>query len=371
MEKVKAGIIGAGNVGKVHVEALRRLGNVEILGVSGSSQRSAEERARQLGIPRVYQNYQEMLADPDIQVVHNCTPNQLHYQINRDALLAGKHVLCEKPLTVEPEQARELVELAEQRNLVHGVMFNYRMYPMVQEARSAILGGDIGQINLVHGSYLQDWLLYDTDYNWRLESELGGLSGALADIGSHWCDLAEFMTGSRIVSVFVDMDTVVPERTDLQGRRHRVRVEDYATVLLRFANGARGVFTVSQVSPGHKNRLRIEVDGARAALAWDQEQPEQLWFGYRSEANRILLKEPANLRVGSSYAHYPAGHIEGWPDGLKNLLAEFYQAVRQEKLPSNNSPGFPTFKDGYRSVAIISAMLDSYRTGQWVKIIVE
>lgn len=368
MGKIKVGIIGTGNAAKAHLEALRRLGFVEVLGVAGSSPGRSAVWARQMEIPRSYKSYHEMLEDPEIQVVHNCTPNILHYEVNYHSLMAGKHVFCEKPLTVDPEQARELVELAGRKNLAHGVMFNYRMYPMVQEARAAVLKGEIGKVNLIHGSYLQDWLLYDSDYNWRMDPGHGGSSGALADIGSHWCDLAEFVTGLRITSVFADMDAVVPQRTDSQGIRRRMGVEDYATVLLRFENGARGVFTVSQVSPGHKNSLRVEVDGSRAALAWDQEQPERLWYGCRNEACRILLKESAGLGPGRDYSHYPAGHVEGWPDAVKNAVCRFYEYIRQGRQQFKNNPGFPTFADGYRSVALISAMLKSYKNGRWEEI---
>lgn len=365
MNKIKVGIIGAGRIGKAHLEALRRLGFVEVLGVAGRSPERSTMLARQLGFPRSYNSYLEMLEDPDIQVVHNCTPNKLHYEVNRQALLSGKHVFCEKPLTTDAEQARELVELAAMQNAVHGVMFNYRMYPMVQEARDAALKRKIGKINLVHGSYLQDWLLYDSDYDWRLDCDQGGTSGALADIGSHWCDLVEFVTGLRVTAVYADMATVVPERIDFQGKRRRIEVEDYATVLLRFDNGARGAFTLSQVSAGHKNRLRIEVDGSGAAMAWDQEKPERLWFGYRNEPSRILVKEPSCLGAGETYSHYPAGHVEGWPDGVKNAISKFYEYIKQDKRLTKDIPDFPTFKDGYRSVALISAMLKSYSSGRW------
>ncbi|MEZ6102200.1 MAG: Gfo/Idh/MocA family oxidoreductase [Pirellulaceae bacterium] len=381
--KIKAGIIGTGFIGPAHVEAGRRLGNVEFVGVAEASQELADRKAIELSIPKGFGNYRDMLADPEIQVIHNCTPNHLHFEVNRDILAAGKHVISEKPLAMNTNESKELVRLAESSGLIHAVDFNYRFYPLVQHARQMVKSGDVGDVFAIHGSYLQDWLFLATDWNWRLIPELSGDSRAIADIGSHWCDLLQFITGLQITRVFADLRTVHANRMkpkkevetyagkQLQPSDYEaqpINTEDYASVLIELSNGAHGVFTVSQVAAGRKNRLYFEIDGSKCALSWDQEKPNEMWIGYREKANEILAKDPSLLHPDArEYAHYPGGHPEAYPDGPKNLFRNVYRAVAAGgKQPA--APDWSTFVDGHKEVAICEAVLQSHRSKSWVEV---
>lgn len=380
MKTVKAGVIGTGFIGPAHVEALRRLGFVEVVALAERDQATADEKAAALGIPRAYGDYRKLLADPGVAVVHNCTPNNLHFDINQAILDAGKHCVSEKPLAINSQQTRSLTEAAKQSGLVNAVDFNYRGYPLVQHARAMCQAGEVGEIYSISGSYFQDWLYLDTDYSWRLEPEISGESRALGDIGSHWCDLVQFATGLTITEVMGDLVTVhqtrrKPKRAieTFAGKLLRpedyeevpIETEDYASVLFACDSGARGVFGVSQVAAGRKNRLYFEIHGSKRALAWDQESPNELWIGYREKPNEVLIKDPSLLKEAArSYAHYPGGHPEGYPDGPKNLFANIYRTV----LGDPDAGGFPTFADGHRAVAIVEAILTSHRARQWTKV---
>ncbi len=384
METIKVGVIGTGFIGPAHVEALRRLGSVEVVSLAESNSQLAEEKARQLRIPRYFGNYKDLLRDDEIQVVHNCTPNFLHFKINKDVIAAGKHLISEKPLAMNSRESAELVYLAKEAGILNGINFNYRFYPLIQHARAQIRDGKAGDVRLVHGSYLQDWLLFETDYNWRLEPAVGGKSRAVADIGSHWCDLIQHVTGLKIVEVMADVSTIIPVRkkpkraietfagkglkpSDFEDVK--ISTEDYASVLLRFESGAHGVFTVSQVSPGRKNRLYFEIDGAYQSFVWDQERPEEMWLGYRDRPNELLVKDPSLLDPQAKpYAHYPGGHPEGYPDGPKNFFRNFYAWVAQAKLPPKNRLDFATFEDGHTEILICEAILKSARSKKWVKV---
>lgn len=381
MRRIKAGLIGAGFIGPAHLEAVRRIGHVDMVALSAVPEALARARAAELHVPHVYADYRDMLADPEIEVIHNCTPNHLHFEINREILAAGKHVISEKPLALTPEEANELARLAAGAGVANAVCFNYRMYPLVQEMRARVARGDIGDVRLVHGGYLQDWLLLQSDYNWRVDPKRGGASRAVADIGSHWIDTVEFITGQQVQAVMADLGTFITSRTrsgDLEtfsgaaggaGEAVRVETEDCATILLRFANGAKGSLTVSQISAGRKNRLHLEVDGSGEAFAWDQERPSELWIGRRNEANGSLLRDPSLLtEAARGYAHYPGGHNEGWPDGLKNLCAQFYRYVAEGKNPLRDPAPFPTFETGAHLVRVVFAVLESNRRGTWVPV---
>lgn len=384
MRKIKVGIIGTGFIGPTHIEAIRRLGFVEVVALAETSQEAAEKKAAELGIPKAYGDYHDMLQDSEIKVVHNCTPNHLHFQINKEIILAGKHVISEKPLAMDSKESAELLALAEKRGVVHGVNFNYRQFPSVQNLQAKITGGELGKVNLVHGSYLQDWLMYDTDFNWRLAPEFGGKSRAVADIGSHWCDTVQFVTGKRIVEVFADLATVIPvrkkpifnvatfeEQTASEDMYEDVPIntEDYASVLVRFEDGSRGVFTVSQVSAGRKNRLSFEVDGSKSSAFWNQEEPEKLWMGHRDKPNELLLADAALFSMGArSSIHHPGGHNEGWPDALKNMMLNFYTFIREGKSLKTDKPNFATFEDGHLSMCITDSILESHQQQKWVKV---
>jgi predicted dehydrogenase len=383
MKRIKAGIIGTGFIGAAHLDAIRRLGFVEVVALAENGLESAEKKCAKFGISKAYGDYKELLRDDEIQVVHNCTPNHLHFQINKEIILSGKHVLSEKPLAVSSEESAELLELAKIHRVVNGVNFNYRQFPIVQQLKQMIRNNDLGKVNVVHGSYLQDWLLYDTDYNWRLDPEICGKSRAVADIGSHWCDTVQFVIEKQIVEVFADLATVVPVRkkpahhnSSFQPNKDEgiyeeipIQTEDYASVLIRFDDGTKGVFTVSQVSAGRKNRLSFAIDCRKNSAYWNQEEPEKLWIGHRDRPNQTLLADPGLLTPeAQEFIHHPGGHNEGWPDALKNMMYNFYSYIREGKDPLNEKPNFATFEDAHLSMCINDAILESYAAGQWTSV---
>lgn len=378
MKKLGMGLVGPGFIAAHHIDAVRRLGDVEIVGIAGSSLDSAKKRARELGVARAYANYQELLADPAVHVVHNTTPNHLHKEISLAALRAGKHVISDKPLASSVQESRELFEAARDAGVANAVTFNYRGHALVQQARAMVAKGKLGAPVFIHGCYLQDWLTDERTYSWRLDPKLGGASSALGDIGSHWCDLAEHVTGARITAVLADLHTAVPVRQapvasakafanqtkSTQRRKITITSEDIASVLLRFDNGARGSLIVGQVLPGHKNDLRLEVNGRVASLAWQQEKPNELWIGHHAQANTLLARDPALLDASArSYAHLPAGHPEAWADAFRNLIADAYAWIRKGGKPETKPAALPSFADGYRNSLVIDAMLRSHAAG--------
>lgn len=378
---IQVGIIGSGFIGPAHLEALRRLGDVEVVALCDSTREAAESKARALHVPHAYDNADALLAHPGLAVVHNCTPNHLHAAINRQILRAGKHVFSEKPLCMTGEEAHELVQLAEQAGVVHGVSFVYRQFAMVQQAASMRRAGSVGRLFSAHGTYLQDWMLLETDYNWRVDAGQGGASRAVADIGSHWCDTVQFVTGKRIVEVMADLSIVWPTRKasasgaatfshddDARYVDRPVSTEDIGSVLFRFEDGSKGCFHVSQVSAGRKNRLSFEINGSACSLAWDQETPQRLWIGQRAQPNQLLSDDPGlmNADVAAS-AHFPGGHIEGWPDAFKNMLSQFYQAVREGRKPSR-SETFASFYDGANVMYLIEAIVKSHQEQRWIRV---
>lgn len=381
MTRIGMGLVGAGFVGPHHVDAVRRLGFVDVVAVAGSSEDSARGKADALGVRKSYGSYQALLDDPDVQVVHNATPNHLHYEISSAALARGKHVVSDKPLAMTSAQAKRLVNEAQRAGVVAAVTFNYRGNPLVQQARLAIARGDIGPPHFLHGHYLQDWLLKDTDYSWRLDPEKGGASSAVADIGSHWCDLAQHVTGLKITHVLGDLTTVVKKRRKPNGSREAfaagngdgelvdVMVEDLASVLVRFENGARGCFSVGQVCGGHKNDLVLEVCGAKASLRWRQEDQNELWIGHRDRANEVLQKDPSLLDDGArGYAHLPGGHQEAWADAFLNVMREIYTCIAAGPPYPALSPMVATFEDGFRANRIVDAILESAADGgAWMR----
>jgi predicted dehydrogenase len=366
---IKAAVVGTGFIGVVHVEALRRLG-IEVTGVVGSTPERAAEKARAAALPAPYPSFEAMLGDPAVEVVHLTTPNRLHFEQARAALAAGKHVVCEKPLGMDSTETAELLRLAEQSGLVHAVNFNIRFYAQCLQARARVQAGDIGDVRLISGGYLQDWLLLDTDWNWRLDPAEGGSLRAVGDIGSHWLDLVQFITGRRVETVMADLTTFIPVRHRPTGPvetfssggggetvETAMETEDAAGILLRLTGGARAVLTVSQVSAGRKNRLSWEIDGSESALAWHSEAPEELWIGHRGRPNELLLSEGGD---------YPPGHAEGFPDTFKRLYRAVYGAVAAGE-PSTE-PGYPTFADGHDEAVIADAIARSHAEQRWVTV---
>lgn len=374
--EIGAAVIGSGFIGTVHVEALRRLG-VRVHGVLGTSAERAAARAEQLGVDQGYASLDELLADDRVDVVHVTSPNHLHHPQVREILGAGRHVVCEKPLAMTSEESAELVRLAAESGRVNAVNFNIRFYPLNQHVREIVAAGDLGDVRLVTGHYFQDWLLLETDWNWRLEPSRGGALRAVGDIGSHWLDLLSFVTGQRITSVIADLATFIPTRRQPAGPvvtfsteraadtvEREIQTEDTATILLRFENGARGSVAISQLSPGRKNSLRYEVDGSSAAAAWDSEQPDQLWIGHRERANEILIRNPALMGPsGSAAAALPGGHVEGFADTFRSLFRAIYADIGNGG-PAE-VPGYPTFADGHDEMLVGDAVAASAREGRW------
>jgi predicted dehydrogenase len=377
LAEIGAAVVGTGFIGAVHVEALRRLG-VHVHGVVGSSRERAAGRSRELGLPPAYDSFQAMLDDKRVEVVHVTSPNHLHHEHAKAALEAGKHVVCEKPLAMTPTESADLLRIAEHSGRVHATNFNIRFYPVCQHVHGMVKHGELGEVRLVSGQYLQDWLLLETDWNWRLEPALGGELRAVSDIGSHWMDLTSFLTGRKIVAVMAELATFIQKRrqpagpveTFSSGRGvqtvdREIHTEDCATILLRYEDGARGALTVSQVSPGRKNSLRFEIDGASSSAAWDSERPDELWIGHRGRTNEILLRDPAILNdEGRRAASLPGGHAEGFADTFRALYAAVYSAVAEGR-PGD---GYPTFADGHDEMLVCDAVARSSREQRWVDV---
>ncbi len=373
-------VIGSGFIGTVHIEALRRIG-VNVAGLLGSTRDRAAARAEQVDVGRAYASLDELLDDDRVNVVHVTSPNELHYPQVKAILAAGRHVVCEKPLAMTAQESGDLVRLAAASGLVNAVNFNIRFYPLNQHVAAFVRDGGVGDVRLVTGRYFQDWLLYDTDWNWRLEPERGGALRAVGDIGSHWLDLTTFLTGQRVEAVMADLTTFIPVRYRPTGPVETfsteraadtvavdIRTEDVATVLLRFENGARGQFAVSQLSPGRKNSLHYEIDGSSSAVAWDSEQPEQLWIGHRDRPNELLLRNPALMNaLGAQAARLPGGHVEGFFDTFGALFLAIYEDVAAGRPAA--SPRYPTFADGHDEMLVGDAIAESARAGAWVDVV--
>ncbi|WCB95046.1 Inositol 2-dehydrogenase/D-chiro-inositol 3-dehydrogenase [Baekduia alba] len=374
-KELRVGIAGAGFIGAVHARSARLAGG-RLVGVAASSPESARRAADRLDVPKAYMSADELVADPELDVVHICTPNHLHGPLALAALAGGKHVVCEKPLATATQDAEALADAARAADRVAAVPFVYRYYPTVREARARVADGGLGAVHLVHGTYLQDWLLSSEDHNWRVDPALGGASRAFADIGSHWCDLAEFVTGQRIARLSARTHTAVPERRDGPARAafavadgnggalHAVATEDVALVQFETDGGAMGSLVVSQVSAGRKNALRLEVDAAGGALAFDQEDPETLWWG-RREAATLLRRDPGTLSPPAArLAVLPAGHPQGYADCFDLFVADVYAAIRDGVDPD----GLPRFADGVRAARLTDAVMASAAQHAWVDV---
>lgn len=378
--EINAAVVGVGFVGVAHVEALRRIG-VNVIGVVGSTPERAEARARAANLPRVYESLEALLTDPAVDVVHVASPNHAHAEQVRAVLAAGKHIVCEKPLALTTEETADLLLRAETSGLVHAVCYNIRFYPLCHQMRAMVASGAIGEPRLVSGSYLQDWLLLPTDWNWRLEPEKAGVLRAIADIGSHWFDLARFVMGRRVVQVMADLYTLVPVRRHPPGPvetfastspdqdliEEPMTSDDGAGILLRFDDDAKGVLTVSQVSAGRKNSVSIEVAGSESAIAWSSEDSDRLWIGHRGRANEILHRDPALVDPDvRSVIAYPGGHAEGYPDTFRALFAKVYADV--ERGAPSPEPAYPTFADGHDALCVLEAVQRSDAEARWVKV---
>lgn len=375
----KVTIVGTGFMGPTHTEALRRIG-VSVAGIMGSSPEKSKAAAKALGLEKAYPDFDAVLADNEVVAVHLCVPNLLHHPMAKAALMAGKHVMCEKPLAMNSAESAELVALAESKDLAAGVCYNLRYYPINQQTRAMVQGGDIGEILHVNGNYVQDWLLKETDFNWRVMAKESGPLRAVSDIGTHWLDMVQSATALEVEAVFADLQTFLPVRKRAVGGTQTfsseaattyenvtVDTEDYGAILLRFKGGARGSLHVSQVCAGRKNAFRYEIAGSKAALAWNGERPDELWVGHRDKANEILVKDPSLLAEdAATFASYPGGHAEGYPDSFKQCFRAFYGYIAEGDY--SVVPVFPTFADGHTEIQLCDAILESAETEQWVKV---
>lgn len=380
MRKLNTAIIGTGFMGRVHTEGVRRLGNVEVVAVAGSSEDSARKFADSIGIPKSTGDYRTLLEDPSLDAVHVLTPNALHHPMSMAALKAGKAVLCEKPLTMSSSEAKEMVNLAKKKNLANAVCHNLRFYPVVQHVRQLILSGELGSILHVQGTYSQDWLLYDTDFNWRIEPKSNGALRAMGDIGSHWMDMVQHLTGLPITAVCADLATFHKTRKrpkvaiqTFAGKKLKpsdyeevpITTDDYGAVLLQLGESARGAFTVSQVAAGNKNKFVFEIYGTKMGVSWNQERPDELWIGRRNEPNMVIVKDPSLLKgPAAGFADLPGGHSEGYDDSHKQLYRRFYARVADPKAPID----YPTFEDGLRGMVLLEKVMQSAKKRGWVNV---
>lgn len=380
MKEWKTAVLGTGFMGRVHLEAIRRLGNVQVVALASLEEDVARRLAAQFSVGRVESDYRKVLEDPSIDVVHVCTPNSQHCPMALEALKAGKHVVCEKPLSTTVEEARTLVAEVARAKRRDCLNHNLRYYPLVQQIRRLCEAGELGEILVVQGTYSQDWLLYDTDWNWRVDAAEGGASRCMADIGSHWFDMAEHVTGQRVTSLCADIQTFHKTRKKPKGpvetfagkllqpdeyEQVPIATEDYGGVIFRMGGRVRGSMTASQVSAGRKNRLSIEVYGTKGGAAWDQEKPNELWLGNRNSNNQLLVKDPSLLLPGAqSYAELPGGHAEGYGDTFKQNFRRFYASLES----ADSDVEYPRFRDGLRQMTILQAVLDSNRSRGWVDV---
>ncbi len=365
MKKLRVGLVGFGFIGPHHLEAIRRTGLGDVVSIATRHAAAARAEAERFGIAHSTGDWRTLVADPDIDVIDIATPTGLHAPIALAAVAAGKHVIVDKPLALTSAEAKKMLAAARRAGVVHAVTFNIRYNVMLQHARALIARGDLGAIRLVRGHYLQEWLLKETDFNWRLDPAQAGALGMVADAGAHWYDLAEHLTGHRITRVLADLSTAVPTRVTAGGRRTRVQVPDLGLILCEFANGARGQFATSALCAGHKNDLTIEVAGSVASARWEQERPDELWLGHRDQPNQLVRKDPPLLDPSvRHYAALPGGHAEAWPDAFRNLMRNILGFIAAGRDPREaDELAFPTFATGLRIALLVDAIAASAAAG--------
>ena len=377
MERIRTAVIGTGFMGRVHLEALRRIEHVDVVEVAATSTEKARAAAAGYNVLNATGDWQDVMRDPSIDAVHIATPNDSHFPIAKAALEAGKHVLCEKPLAMLSAQAQALTDLAAAKKLRNALCHNLRFYPMVQQMRAMREAGAFGEILVVQGTYSQDWMLYETDWNWRVDPKVSGPSRVMADIGSHFFDMAEHVTGLKVSAVCSDLQIFWPTRKQPKGGGEtfsgktvgetidtKIVTEDFGTTLFHMGK-ARGAMTASQVSAGRKNGLVLEIYGTKGGASWRQEAPEELWLGHRDAPNQVLMKDPSLLdRHAAAFADYPGGHAEGYPDTHKQLYRRFYASIADLSA----KPDYPQFVDGLRQMKILDAELASHESRAWVDV---
>lgn len=378
LSTIGAAVVGTGFIGAVHLSTLRRLG-IPIVGVLGSSAARGADRARALGVAKAYGSLDELLADPAVQMVHVTSPNVAHYPQVKAILAAGKHVICEKPLAMTSAQSAEMVAMARASGKVAAVCYNTRFYPLNQHAHGMMKAGELGDLRLITGHFHQDWLAKDTDWNWRLEAAEGGPLRSVSDIGTHWVDLTNFVTGQKPVSIMADLATFIPERQKPLGpvetftatkgptETRKIDTDDAATILLRYANGGRGMMSTSQISHGRRGLLCWDISGSKASAAWSAEHPEDLWIGHREAPNQILLRDPSLMNpTGAAAAFMPGGHPEGFADTWAAFFTQVYRDVARGGRGADST--WATFDDGHYEMLFCDAVLASAASGTWTNV---
>ena len=382
MSTIKVGVIGTGYIGMVHLEILRRLGGVEVVAVADANKGLASAAAAKFGVGRVFGDADALIADPAVEVVHNCAPNNVHFDINAKAIRAGKELLSEKPLALDSRESAGLLELAEKHGTLTAIDFCYRYYPVVQEAAARARRGDLGEVRAFMGHFLQDWLFYETDYSWRLDPKVAGQANVVADLGSHWFDLVQFVTGQKIVEVMAELHTCLPKRRKPkagplsfgageagESEEAAITLDDYASLFLKLENGARGNFTTCQVAAGRKVDLEIQVFGSKESYAWSHVHPNALWIGHREKANEVFY-ESSLLQAEETrkYATLPTGHPLGYHDAVFNLFRDYYEALAAKRAGKPYRATFPDFRTGHEMMCVIDAAVRSGKSGRWASV---
>lgn len=375
---IGAAVVGTGFIGTVHTQALRRLG-AQVRGVLGSSAARGAARAAEMGVPKAYADLDDLLADTSVDVVHVTSPNHAHYAQVLAILRAGKHVICEKPLAMTSAESAEMVEVARASGKVAAVCYNIRFYPLNQQAHGMVAAGDLGDIRFISGHYHQDWLAKPTDWNWRLVAEEGGALRSVGDIGTHWVDLTSFVTGLKAEAVMAELATFIPERqkptgpvetfSSAAGATEPVTMDtdDAAMIVIRYAGGARGVMSTSQINMGRKNSLQWDIAGAEASAAWDSETPDHLFIGHRGRANETLMRDFTLMNAtGVAAAAMPPGHVEGFADSFFNFFRAVYADV--EAGGRQDASTWATFEDGHYEMRFCDAVLVSAQEERWVRL---
>jgi len=382
MKTIKVGLIGTGYIGMVHLEMLRRLGGIEVAAVADKDEGLARAAAARFAIPKVYGSADELIADHEVEVVHDCAPNNVHFDNNAKALRAGKEVLSEKPLALDSRESAELLALAQKHKTLTAINFCYRYYPVVQEAAARARRGDLGDVRAFVGHFLQDWLFFETDYSWRLDPKVAGKANVIADLGSHWCDLVQFITGQKIVEVMAELHTCLPKRLKPKagplsfgagkaGESEEVEItlDDYASLFLKLENGARGNFTTCQAAAGRKVDIELQIFGSKESYAWSHVHPNALWIGHREKANEVFYESSLQQAEETrKYAALPTGHPMGYHDAVFNLFRDYYEAVAAKRAGKPYKATFPDFRTGHEMMCVIDAAVESDRTGRWIKV---
>ena len=366
MKKLKIGIIGLGFIGPQHIDGLRRVPGVEVAAVCDRDTEILKTVQTHYDVPMYCTDWRELIADPALDVIHNCTPHAMHDEINRAAILAGKHIYCEKPLSNSAAQARAIWQLAVEKGVAHGLNHQYRMNAPVQEMKARLQNGLAGRPLLAYGQYLQESASQATDWSSRMENT--GIARTINDIGIHWLDTACCVLGQPVVSVMADLTIHHPVRTDAQGRQHTMDTEDTALILMRFADGMPGSLVVSKAANGHKNDLQLAVECENYSMEWSQENPDRFTAGIKGVGTETVYMNPCTCQMETRpYITTPMGHVMGWCDALHNALERYYGSIFSNSYKTGKQP-YATFEDGFKGMAFVEACIRSHQLRSWVEV---